>query len=161
MSKRLHLSSHSGKSNGCGSACLTDRHSWGLSYTTFELSNVHATRPTKDGPKLKVSVDVKITNTGSRTGSEVIQIYVRLPKVKGIQHPEKQLRSFKKVKDLAPGDSRTVTMILDKYAVSYWHEPSARWRAEKGIYTVLAGTSGGNLKEAIFELEEAFTWDGL
>jgi beta-glucosidase len=140
---------------------LTDSRRWGLSYTTFQLSDLHVTRPTKDGAQLKLSVDFTLTNNGSLKGSEVVQIYVTMPRVGSVQHPEKQLRAFKKLKDLEPGASITTTVMLDKYAVSYWHEPSGKWRAEKGTYTVLTGTSSNSLIGTTFELEEAFSWSGL
>lgn len=135
---------------------------WGLSYTTFELSGLSVSVPTGQGTDLTISVRIKVTNTGSRTGSEVVQAYVRMPKTAGVQHPEKQLRAFHKAKNLEPGTSVDVQMTLNKYAVSYWHEPSGCWRVDKGVYTVLAGTSSDCLtQKASFSLEETFEWSGL
>lgn len=95
-------------------------------------------------------------------GSEVVQVYIQMPKTAGVQHPQKQLRAFHKAKDIEPGASVTISMALDKYAVSYWHEPSECWRAEAGIYVVLAGTSSNILTQrSTLHLEETFEWTGL
>lgn len=111
-----------------------------------------------------VKVTVKITNTGSIVGSEVVQLYITLPKGH-LTHPEKQLRAFRKVKDLGPGMTAEVELVLDKYAVSYWDDVAAgeaSWRADKGTYVVRVGGSSDKLvKEATFEVGRAFEWIGL
>lgn len=98
---------------------------------------------------------------GSETGSEVVQVYIAMPP-SSVHHPLLQLRGFQKVKDLAPGKSTKVTVKLDKYAISFWDEPKARWRAEKGTYVVRVGTSSGDLPlKGEFGVESAFEWTGL
>lgn len=105
-----------------------------------------------------------MTNAGSVTGSEVVQLYVTLPMAAECTHPPLQLKAFKKVKDLSAGASEEVTLKLDKYAVSYWDEKYSTWNVDKGIYTVRVGGSSG--EEALvlsgqFGVSKSFTWNGL
>lgn len=105
-----------------------------------------------------------MTNTGSVTGSEAVQLYVTLPAATEYTHPPLQLKAFKKVKDLKAGASEEVILKLDKYAVSYWDEKYSTWNVDKGIYNVRVGGSSAN--EALvlsdrFELPKSFTWNGL
>ncbi|KAG5220747.1 glycoside hydrolase family protein [Salix suchowensis] len=85
---------------------------------------------------LEVSITVK--NVGSTTGSEVIQVYVAYPQ-RHLIHPKLQLKGFAKARDLRPGSSATVTIKLDKYAVSYWDESSHNWVASAGNMGYLLG----------------------
>lgn len=135
--------------------------SFGLSYTTFSFDEVTV----KSSPMLSVddavTIAVKITNTGSVVGSEVVQIYVTLPKGH-LTHPQNQLRAFQKVKDLAPGSMAEVELVLDKYAVSYWDDVIGRWRADRGEYVVKVGGSSDKIeREARFEVGRALEWTGL
>jgi len=137
---------------------------FGLSYTSFEYSDLKVS-PTAvaDGDASAFAVDVSVTvkNTGNVKGSESIQLYVGLPK-SGVAHPELQLRSFAKVRNLSPGASETVKLRLDKYAVSFWDTPRSVWRGEKGVYRVVIGSSSVDLKlDDQFTLERPFTWSGL
>jgi beta-glucosidase len=142
--------------------CLWHIARWGLSYTIFKLSDLKLQCSQPEGDKFSATVTVTIKNCGSRSGSEVVQVYVGLPKSPMVQHPEKQLRTFKKVKDLQPGSSVPVEMQLDKYALAYWHEPSSSWRADSGEYTVKVGTSSNNLtQQTTFHLDKTFTWNGI
>ncbi|PVF98856.1 hypothetical protein CPB86DRAFT_850239 [Serendipita vermifera] len=135
---------------------------WGLSYTTFELSDLKLQYSQPEGDNFSATVTLTVKNCGSRPGSEVVQIYVGLPKNPIVQHPEKQLRAFKKVKDLKSGSSVSIVMQLDKYALAYWHEPSSSWRADAGDYTVKVGTSSTELnQESTLRLEKAFIWTGI
>jgi beta-glucosidase len=111
---------------------------FGLSYTTFALRNlaVPATPPAS-GP---VTVAVDVTNTGSRAGAEVVQVYVSSPAAAGA--PPKQLRGFAKVA-LQPGETRRVTIALDPRAFSIWD--TGAWRTVRGGYGVLVGDSSANL----------------
>lgn len=95
------------------------------------------------------------------TGSEVVQLYISLP-TGHLTHPSSQLRAFHKVKELAPGKSQAVKMVLDKYAFSYWHDGIHRWMADKGTYIVRVGASSDKMeREASFEIGTAFEWSGL
>lgn len=94
-------------------------------------------------------------------GSEIVQVYVELPKGP-VTSPQNQLRAFSKVRNIQPGETRTATITLDKYAVSYWDDSLHKWRAEKGTYKFRVGSSSDRFEgEASFVLEDPFEWSGL
>lgn len=107
----------------------------GLSYTTFALDRLTVSR---SGPP--VTVTARVTNTGSRAGAEVLQVYVGFPAAAG--EPPRQLKAFAKVR-LAPGQSRTVRFTLDERAFSWWHNDN--WTRTPGDYRIHVGTSSRNL----------------
>jgi len=136
----------------------------GLSYTTFQYSNLKFSKPTYADGDINVTATLTLTNAGPVTGSEVVQLYVTLPATAEYTHPPLQLKAFKKVKGLKVGASEEVTLELDKYAVSYWDEKYSTWNVDKGIYTARVG--GSSAKESLvlsgqFELPKSFTWNGL
>lgn len=139
---------------------------FGLSYTTFAYSSLIVGSPSADDT-FSVSLSFQITNTGRITGSEAAQVYVVLP-AGGPTTPKYQLRAFSKVKDVKPGETRTVQIRLDKYAVSFRDitaangEKTGVWRAREGVYGVTVGSSSEHLHlQGEFKLEEGFTWEGL
>ena len=102
-----------------------------------------------------------LTNTGTLTGSEVVQLYITLPPT-GLTTPALQLRGFGKAKDLGPGESVVVKISLDKYAVSYWDAVRNLWTAKAGQYVVSIGKSSADIvSRSSFTLERGFTWSGL
>lgn len=108
----------------------------GLSYTTFSYGNFSVSQENmKESEKLTVSVDV--TNTGERTGKEVIQLYVA-PKGGTIIRPVRELRAFEKI-ELAPGETKTVKFILDRRAYAYWNTEIHDWHVESGDYEIQIG----------------------
>ncbi|MBE5984407.1 MAG: glycosyl hydrolase, partial [Paenibacillaceae bacterium] len=118
----------------------------GLSYTTFEYSNMKADRSImKDDETVIVSLDV--TNTGKVKGKEVVQIYVEAPDSHVIR-PVRELREFAKV-ELEPGETKTVAFILGKRAFSYYHVELKDWFAETGAYLIHAGSSSRDLRQMI------------
>ncbi|KAJ7070143.1 beta-glucosidase [Mycena amicta] len=133
----------------------------GLSYTTFELSNLELSKPVVTSSEVELTVSLKIANTGTVAGSEVAQVYVTLPQTSALTHPPLQLKGFAKV-HLAPGESEVVSIALDKYAVSYWEERFSTWVVEKGEYVVRVGSSSDQLAlRASFVLDKGFEWRGL
>lgn len=107
---------------------------YGLSYTTFAYSNLTVDKENmKDTDMLSVSVDV--TNTGSMAGKEVVQLYVG-DKESTVIRPVKELRDFAKV-ELAPGETKTVTFILDKRAFAYYNVELHDWHVESGEFDIL------------------------
>ncbi|MBW8482245.1 beta-glucosidase [Actinomadura parmotrematis] len=104
---------------------------YGLSYTTFKLSGLKATR---------TAVTATVTNTGKRTGYAVPQLYLGLPSAPGAPQPARQLKGFTKIA-LAPGRSAKVTFPLDARSFAYWDEARASWRTAPGCTSVLVGTS--------------------
>jgi beta-glucosidase len=107
---------------------------FGLSYTTFEWSEVSI-----DGPDADVAVSVRVTNTGDRAGSDVVQVYVR-PHESSVPRPEKELKGFAKV-HLEPGASETVTITLDRRAFAVWDVTAHDWLVEAGTFDVVVARS--------------------
>ena len=135
--------------------------SHGLSYTTFSYDEVTVTSSPIASATDSLQVSVKITNTGHAVGSEVVQVYVTLPQGL-VSQPEKQLRGFAKVKDLAPGLSTTVEITMDKCAVSYWDDVVNCWRADQGEHVVRVGGSSDKLPlQTTFQVARGFEWAGL
>jgi beta-glucosidase len=138
--------------------------SQGLSYTTFNYTDLTLSTPTYTPTDIALTATVSLTNTGSVSGSETVQLYVTLPATSELTHPPLQLKAFAKVKDLAPGQTERVTLRLDKYAVSYWEERIRRWVVEKGEYIVRVGASSAPQDltlEARLVLQKGFEWNGL
>ncbi|GJE88185.1 glycoside hydrolase family 3 protein [Phanerochaete sordida] len=136
----------------------------GLSYTTFDYSDLKLSEPSFSDGDLSVTASVTITNTGSVAGSEVVQLYVSLPTTSELTHPPLMLKAFAKLRDIAPGRSATATLKLDKYAVSYWEERIARWVVERGEYVVRVGKSSAPEEltlQAKLVLKKGFEWNGV
>lgn len=111
---------------------------YGLSYTSFELSNLQVSPVSADGD-CKVSFSIR--NTGKMDGAEVAQVFVAAPSDGSrITSPVKELKGFEKV-TLKAGETKTVEVQLTREAWSYWDEQYAKWIAPKGVYTVLVATS--------------------
>ena len=114
----------------------------GLSYTSFEISNLRTDREAfSDGKILKVCVDVK--NTGERAGKEVVQLYVADPKRRA-GRPVKELKGFEKV-ELQPGETKTVEFEIDARALSFYAEDLGDWFAPSGEYLLLAGDASDHI----------------
>ena len=103
---------------------------YGLSYTTFAYSDLKA-----DADK----VTFTITNTGSRAGAEIAQLYVAKADA-AVFRPEKELKGFAKV-FLQAGECKTVTIPLDDKTFRYWNVKTDRWETEGGSYQLLVGAS--------------------
>jgi beta-glucosidase len=108
---------------------------FGLSYTTFEYSNLVFVTDTAG--RTVVSFDIK--NTGSMAGAEVAQLYIS-PESPKVTRPVKELRDFAKV-SLQPGETKTVSMILDANAFSYFSTDKNAFAVDSGIYDVIIGAS--------------------
>ena len=115
---------------------------YGLSYTTFAYSNLRLDKKEmKDTDTVAVSVDV--TNTGDRTGKEIVQLYVA-DKESTVIRPEKELRDFAKV-ELAPGETKTVSFTLGKRAFAYYNTTIHDWHVETGDFDILIGKSSRDI----------------
>jgi beta-glucosidase len=106
---------------------------FGLSYTSFGYSELRVRRD---------QVSVTVTNTGSRAGKEVVQLYVSAPGSAGT--PARELRGFSKVA-LEPGESTVVTMTLGARAFSFWDVESSAWVIAGGTYEVQLGRSAHDI----------------
>ncbi|HEY1647086.1 MAG TPA: glycoside hydrolase family 3 C-terminal domain-containing protein [Terracidiphilus sp.] len=113
---------------------------FGLSYTTFQFSNLHAPASATSGSEVPVSFDV--TNTGSIEGAEVAQLYVSDPSAK-VDRPERELKGFQKLR-LSPGETKHVTLNLDARSFSYWDESAHKWAIDPGKFVLRVGDSSEN-----------------
>ena len=95
---------------------------YGLSYTTFSYADLRI---------LDKTVSVTVTNTGNRTGGEVVQMYVSAPQ-DGIHRPVRELKGFQKVY-LTPGESKAVTFVLDDRSFALWQ---GGWKVPAGTYVI-------------------------
>jgi beta-glucosidase len=113
-----------------------------------------------------VEVTCTIRNLGTRSGAAVLQYYISFPeKVRnpssGRKRPLKELKDFVKVQ-LEPGEERSVSVSLDKYAVSYYNVDARCWQADKGLYTISVAGSVDEIYGAVeVEVTRRFTWNGL
>lgn len=117
---------------------------FGLSYTTFELSQLEVTTSgsVSEG-NLAATVTVVVTNTGQATGAEVVQVYVRDPE-SSVRRPVRELKGFAKV-ELQPGESQRVSVTLDQRAFSFWSLLHHRWVVESGEFSVEVGRHSRDL----------------
>ena len=115
----------------------------GLSYTEFEYTDMRlSAKSISPGQKLTVQVDVK--NTGKRSGSEAVQVYIS-DRTGTPGRPIKELKGFEKV-SLAPGETKTVEIILDERAFQWYHEGMGKWYAKAGSYAVCAAHSSADVR---------------
>ncbi len=110
----------------------------GLSYTTFKFANL-AVSPESAGANPNVTVTFDVTNTGSRKGAEVAQVYVS-PNHTKVERPERELKGFDRV-ELEPGETKHVSVTLDARAFAYWSAEGRKWTIEPGRFTVHVGDS--------------------
>ena len=112
----------------------------GLSYTTFEVSNLQLSSSTVS-KKGSIKASVTVTNTGSRAGDEVVQLYIHDP-VASISQPVRRLRGFERV-TLNPGETRTVTFTLDRSDFGFY-DNRGKFVVEPGQIDVYAGNSSNS-----------------
>jgi beta-glucosidase len=123
---------------------------FGLSYTTFDVSDLQLSSASvsKNG---SVQASVTVTNTGTRAGDEVVQLYIHDP-VASISQPVRRLRGFERL-TLEPGASETVTFTLDRSDFGFY-DNRGRFVVEPGQIDVYAGNS------STAELTKSFTVQG-
>lgn len=117
---------------------------YGMSYTTFEYSNLIISPEQSDDPKALITVKFDVTNTGNMAGKEVVQIYVS-PIESTVVRPEKELQGFEKL-ELQPGETKTVTIKLDDRAFAYYNTNEEDWHVESGKYDILVGASAADIR---------------
>lgn len=101
-----------------------------------------------------------IKNTGPVSGREVAQVYIADPQ-SSLPRPLKELKGFIKVA-LDAGESKVVSLELDREALSFYDDRRASWVAEAGKFDVFVGASSTDIKlSGEVELKESFTWKGL
>jgi beta-glucosidase len=113
----------------------------GLSYTTFEYSNLQIAGSIPRGP-LTVTADIR--NKGTRAGDEVVQLYVRDVEA-SVRRPAKQLMGFSRV-SLRPGETRTVSFTVAPERLGFWDEKRSAWVVEPGAFEVMIGSSSADVR---------------
>jgi beta-glucosidase len=114
----------------------------GLSYTTFAYSNLKiSSEQQKANAEVTVSVDIQ--NTGSRDGTEIVQLYTR-DVVSSVTTYEKNLLGFERV-SLKPGETKTVRFVLTPADLSLWN-PQMRFVVEPGKFKVMIGSSSEDIR---------------
>lgn len=114
----------------------------GLSYTSFEMGKVTADKQVVKGDET-ISFTVSVRNTGKKAGAETVQLYVT-DQASTLPRPVKELKAFRKV-FLQPGESREVTLTLDKRSLSFFDDRLQQWVAEDGEFEARIGNSSGNI----------------
>jgi beta-glucosidase len=115
---------------------------FGKSYTDFKFSDATISNPVFVN---QVTVSVKVTNTGTAAGKEVVQLYLAAPAVI-TDKPESELKAFAKTKTLAPGESQIIKLVLNVRDLASFIEDKDTWVAEAGTYTIKLGCSSLNVK---------------
>lgn len=134
----------------------------GLSYTTFEYSNLTAEMRDDN----QIDVQVTVTNTGDVTGDDIVQVYLGgidgLPE--HVQVAEKQLVAFARVENIKPGQSKTVSMTINERMLSYWdtelldeddpaYDTTEKWVFAEGARDIMAGGSSDDLPLVIEDFQ--------
>jgi beta-glucosidase len=114
----------------------------GGSYTTFAWG-----APTLIGSGSEITVEVPVTNTGARSGCEVVQVYVQ-PIAPPVLRPVRHLAGFAKVR-LAPGETTTATIDLDERSFARWDVATSAWKVDAGEYGIVVAASAADLRGTV------------
>ncbi|MBN1610602.1 MAG: fibronectin type III-like domain-contianing protein, partial [Polyangiaceae bacterium] len=115
----------------------------GLSYTEFGYSNLQLT-PTTLSEVEEVAIGFDVTNTGSRAGDEVAQVYVHDVEA-SVPVPIKQLKQFQRL-SLEPGDTQTVTLTLPAAELAFYDVDAKGWTVEPGQFEIMVGASSADIR---------------
>ncbi|MFW5820186.1 MAG: glycoside hydrolase family 3 C-terminal domain-containing protein, partial [Bacteroidota bacterium] len=118
----------------------------GLSYTDFKYDNIN-TKTASDG----LEVSFSLTNIGKHAGSEICQLYLQDLK-SSLERPKKELKGFDKV-FLEPGETKKVTIRVNKEELAFFHKDKKHWIIEPGRFNVMVGSSSRDLR-----LKDSFNW---
>lgn len=119
---------------------------YGLSYTTFNYSNLNTDKKTYDQADT-IQATFTLTNTGDREGAEVSQLYVSDP-VCSVMRPVKELKGFKKV-FLKPGESRRITLDIPVSSLAFYSEAQSQFVVEPGEFILQLGASASDITQRI------------
>jgi beta-glucosidase len=125
---------------------------YGLSYTTFAYSDATAT---VDGDL--ITVIVKVTNTGTRPGRNVVELFVAAPNSKKLNKPEKELRNYAKTRLLGTGQTETITMTVKAEDLASFNEKASAWKTDAGVYTFLICSSANEVEATATAKVKAWT----
>lgn len=135
---------------------------YGLSYSTFKLSELKVEKSNSSELEGKVKVSVKVHNTGKVDGQDVVQLYVH-QQAPSVRRPPRELKGFTKVFVRAGGSATAVIEVPLKYAASYWDEIREAWIMEAGDYEFQLSDGRNRQNPLIGSVEVAATswWNGL
>jgi beta-glucosidase len=117
---------------------------YGLSYTTFRYDDLQLSSPSLS-PDGTVAATLAITNTGSRGGAEVVELYIHDPQPH-IDKPMRELKAFEKVW-LEPGQTKSIRFELTPRALAYCDVAGKQWKADAGAYEVEVGASSRDIRQ--------------
>lgn len=124
---------------------------YGLSYTTFGYAN----------PSIRFSngvytISVDVTNTGKKSGKEIVELYVSAPDAQNNNKPEKELKAFAKTRELNPGEKETVVLTVYAADLASYDEEETSWVTDAGNYQFLLGSSSRDIRASLnAELKES------
>jgi beta-glucosidase len=126
---------------------------YGLSYTTFEYSDLHLR---SSGPG-QVVATLSVRNTGTRGGAEAVQLYVEDVR-SSVERPPKELKGIAKV-FLRPGEKKPVSIALKRDAFAYYDVRTSGWVAEAGEFGIFVGSSSSDLRlKKLFRLNKQISF---
>jgi beta-glucosidase len=116
---------------------------YGLSYTKFSYSDLKIS-PSETSPGQVVEVSVRVRNSGSRSGAEVVELYVHDGHA-SVDRPVRELKGFQRV-ELAAGETKEVHFTLDRAAMAFYSTAKKDWVTEPGEFEILVGSSSRDLR---------------
>ena len=124
---------------------------YGLSYTSFSY-----TKPVVKKTKEGFRATLVVSNTGNRSGREVVQMYVSAPKG-NLKKPANELKAFAKTKTLNPGEKQVLSFDVSNYGLASFDDALDQWISDKGTYVVKFGASVEDIRaEAKYNLKKTF-----
>ena len=125
----------------------------GKSYTTFEYS-----KPVVKAAANGFTATINVRNTGKHAGKETVQLYVSAP-AGGVEKPAYELKGFAKTKELAPGESQTLTIAVDTYTLAHFNEATSAWETAAGTYKVMFGADAADIRTVSdYKVKKAQSW---
>lgn len=125
---------------------------YGLSYTKFDYSDLKVS-PSTVSPGKSVEVSLRLRNSGTRAGAEVVQLYIH-DGHSSVDRPVQELKGFRRI-TLAPGETSTVHFTLDRGAVAFYSTAKKTWATEPGQFDVFVGSSSRDIR-----VKGSFTLEG-
>ena len=126
---------------------------YGKSYTTFEYS-----KPVVKATDKGFTATITVKNTGAVAGKESVQLYVAAP-AGGLEKPAFELKGFAKTKELAPGESQTLTIDVCRYTLASFNEANSAWETAAGTYKVMFGANAADIRgTGEYRLKKAECW---
>ena len=113
---------------------------YGLSYTSFEFGN-----PVVVNDGKTITAFINVTNTGKVAGKEVVQLYVSAP-AGTLDKPVKELKAYGKTKELAPGETQTLSLSFPTSELASFDEAASAWKVDAGTYSFLFGASSRDIR---------------